>query len=177
VRTNDFDTFGTIRSALKTHVDIRRFTDVIRTHLSMTEQKAILNVLRRPETIKKDEVKGSHADIAADLSNLKSQISKLPEQHAHLGMSSGPGASTAEQQIPIICLNIEQALVALKTGIDPNGNPIYREQIADGLVALVDATKRPGFSGLLNAVLTIEGVTKLEDYMDQLRLVANQLRL
>lgn len=45
VSTNDFDTFSTIRSELRTHVDIDRFSHVIRTHLSKSEQVAMLNAL------------------------------------------------------------------------------------------------------------------------------------
>lgn len=52
VRTKDVNTFNTIRSALKKHVDIRRFADVIRTHLSIAEQKAILDAVQRHETNK-----------------------------------------------------------------------------------------------------------------------------
>jgi hypothetical protein len=46
VSTNDFDTFSTIRSELRTHVDIDRFIHAIRTHLSESEQVAILNALQ-----------------------------------------------------------------------------------------------------------------------------------
>lgn len=46
VSTNDFDTFSTIRSELRTHVDMDRFIHAIRTHLSKSEQVAILNALQ-----------------------------------------------------------------------------------------------------------------------------------
>ena len=41
---------------------------------------------------------------------------------------------------------------------------------------LVNATKKPGFVGLLNGVLNVDGIAKLESYMDRLRDIANQLR-
>jgi hypothetical protein len=50
VNANDFDTFSAIRSALRTRVDVDRFTHVLRTHLSMSEQVATLNALVEKDT-------------------------------------------------------------------------------------------------------------------------------
>lgn len=113
---------------------------------------------------------------AADIMTLKTNISMLTKDYPAKGESFGPGADIAKQQIPIICRNIDQALNALKTGLDPNGNPITKEQIGDGLAKLVDDTKRPGFSGLMSGVLSIEGVSKMEGYLNELKSLAGQLR-
>ncbi|MGD2127055.1 MAG: hypothetical protein PVG99_13300 [Desulfobacteraceae bacterium] len=119
--------------------------------------------------------KGPVYKVAWNLSDLKRKIPRLPKLYPAGGFTFGAGKGVAEEQIPIICRNIEEALTALETGLDPNGNPITRKQIGEGLRNLVNATKKPGFAGLLNAVLSIDGVAKLESYMDRLGDVADQL--
>ena len=54
-KTNDHETFNTIRSALRKHVDMDRFTHVIRTQLSISEQDEILNTLVESHATMKTE--------------------------------------------------------------------------------------------------------------------------
>jgi hypothetical protein len=120
--------------------------------------------------------KGPLYKIVWNLSDLQRKIPRLPKQYPAGGFTFGAGKGVAEEQIPIICRNIEEALGALETGLDPNGNPITKKQIGEGLMNLVQATKKPGFAGLLNGVLNVDGIAELESYMDRLRDVAGQLR-
>ena len=120
--------------------------------------------------------KGPLYRIGWNLSDLQRKIPRLPKQYPAGGFTFGAGKGAAEEQIPIICRNIEQAFTAVETGLDPNGNPITRKEIGEGLMNLVNATKKPGFVGLLNGVLNVDGIAKLESYMDRLRDIANQLR-
>ena len=139
-------------------------------------QRSVALMIKKGLGVSRGNKEATVPRIAADLLTLKSRISNLPEEYPAIGESFGPGAGVAKQQIPIICQNIEQAFVALQTGLDPNNNPISKEQIEEGLINLANATKKPEFSGLLNTVLSVRGVIKLESYMDQLGVVADQLR-
>lgn len=51
--------------------------------------------------------RGKTSGIVQELLTLKTKISELPEQYPAGGFSFGPGAGQAQEQIPIICRNIE----------------------------------------------------------------------
>ena len=50
VKTNDLELFNTIRSVLITNKQLEHFADVVKTHLPISEQAQILNILRKDET-------------------------------------------------------------------------------------------------------------------------------
>ena len=60
-------------------------------------------ILIRPLQQKKKNI----SEITQELQTLKTKISELPEQYPAGGFSFGPGAGQAQEQIPIICRNIE----------------------------------------------------------------------
>lgn len=115
------------------------------------------------------------SEIISDLQTLKSKISELPRRYPTGAFTFGAGAGTAREQIPIICRNIDDAVRALKTGLDPNNRPITKPQIADGLKRLVGATRRPAFVGLITAVLSSSGISELENYMNELEGIASKI--
>ena len=120
--------------------------------------------------------KDTGKEFIKDLKSLKTRISELPDQYPYEGQTFGSGTAQAEQQIPIICQNIDDAIHALRTGRDSQSNPITSNQIGDGLKRLVQATRMSGFAGLLSAVLSPDrGLKKLEKCMDELEEIADQL--
>ena len=52
VKTNDLELFNTIRSVLITNRKLKRFADVVRTHLPTSEHAQILNILCKDDNIK-----------------------------------------------------------------------------------------------------------------------------
>ena len=116
------------------------------------------------------KTKSSHEKLLIDL---KEKISKLPTQFPTSAHTFGAGAMQAQEQIPIICQNIDQAVEALKTGIDPHGNPITKQQISSGLKNLVRATQKPAFIGLMTAVLDSDGIQQLERSLIELERIAD----
>jgi len=113
--------------------------------------------------------------IIQELRTLKTKISELPAQYAVEGFVFGVGLGQAQEQIPIICQNIDQAIRALNTGLDPYNRPITKPQIADGLKRLVSATRKPAFIGLMTAVLNSDGIQSLEDHLNYLERIANKI--
>jgi len=120
--------------------------------------------------------KGKATGVVQELQALKTKIADLPAQCPAKGISFGAGAGQAQEQIPIICKNIEQAIVALNTGHDPHNNPITKPQIADGLQRLVSATRKPAFTGLMTAVLNSDGIKSLEDHLNYLEQIAEKIK-
>jgi hypothetical protein len=114
--------------------------------------------------------KSSHEKPLIDI---KERIARLPTQFPTSAHTFGAGAMQAQEQIPIISRNIDQAVAALKTGIDPNGNPITKQQISSGLKNLVRATQKPAFIGLMSAVLDSNGIQQLERSMVELERIAD----
>jgi hypothetical protein len=128
----------------------------------------------------KGRLQGSKKDVdkgyVEALKSLKTKISQLPNQYPYEGQVFGSGTAQAKLQIPIICQNIDDAIDALMTLRDSQGNPITPTQVGDGLKRLVQATRKPGFTGLLSAVLSTDrGVKELEKSMDELERIADQL--
>ncbi len=117
--------------------------------------------------------KKAKSDKAKQLIDLKERISRLPEQFPVSVHVSGGGVAQAQEQIPIICRNIDEAVAALKKGLDPHGNPITKQQIANGLKNLVRATQKPAFVGLMTAVLDSNGIQQLERSMNELERIAD----
>lgn len=79
--------------------------------------------------------------IAQELQGLKNKIFELPRRYPTGVHTSGSGVAQAQEQIPIICRNIDEAIRALNTGLDPHNRPITKSQIADGIKCLVNATR------------------------------------
>ncbi len=109
------------------------------------------------------------------LLNLKAELSSLTTKYPSTGFSFGGGAVQAQEQIPIICQNIDDAIKALNTGQDPHGNPITKAQITDGLKNLVEATRKPAFIGLMTAALNGEGIRQLEHNLNELERIAEKI--
>ncbi len=118
---------------------------------------------------------GLSNEIEKSLSDIRTKFTQLPHSFPAIGESVGPGAEVAKQQISIISTNIEQALKALESGLDPNGNPITRELVGEGLTHLVNAAQCSEFLGLMSCILSIEGVTQMEGYLNELKSLAGQL--
>ncbi|MCK4247000.1 MAG: zinc-ribbon domain-containing protein [Methanomicrobia archaeon] len=119
--------------------------------------------------------KKNTSEIVQELLALKSKISELPQKYPTGTFTFGTGVGEAQEQIPIICRNIDEAIRALDTGVDPYNHPITKSQIADGLIRLVNATRAPAFVGLMTAVLSSEGVQVLETYMNELERAASTI--
>ncbi len=114
--------------------------------------------------------------IEKALLGLKNKIAVIPKQSAAKGFSFGPEAGQTQQQIPIICKNIDDAVVGLRTGKDPNGNPITPGQVGSGLQNLIEATRRPGFDALLMQAINDEGLIKLKQYLKEMEQIGHSLR-
>jgi len=121
------------------------------------------------------EGKEKEIEPAHELQNLKIKISELPKQYPAGGISVGPGVGQAQEQISIICRNIDDAIRALNTGLDPYNRPITKSLITDGLRRLVDATRKSGFAALMLGVLSSDGILLLESYLNELEQIANRI--
>ena len=114
-------------------------------------------------------------NLVQDLGNLKIKISELPKQYSFEGKSFGPGSNLAQEQIPIICTNIDQSIKALRTGFDPSNNPIAKPEVARGLKNLINATRKPGFFGLVGKVLTVDGIQVLKSCINELEQISGRI--
>jgi ribosomal protein S18 len=122
---------------------------------------------------KKKEVK---TNLIQDLLNIKIKLSELQKNSGVGHFWSEPGLrQQAQEHIPIICMNIDQAIKALKTGFDPNNNPITKPQIAHGLKNLIKATQTPEFIGLVGTVLNFMQIQMLEKYINELEKISNRI--
>jgi uncharacterized membrane protein YhaH (DUF805 family) len=113
--------------------------------------------------------------VSEDLGRLRVHIAALPERYPFAGVSFGAGAAQAAEQVPIICRNIDQAITALETGRDPNGNPITPELVGSGLQRLVVATRKPAFEALMITVLSPVGIQQLQGALVDLEHIAQRL--
>ena len=165
----------TVLSETFSEVFIKRFPQVSGSDERLMKQKK--KVAPEKSSEKKDGAAvGLSDEIAKSLSDIRTKFTQLPHSFPATGESVGSGAEVAKQQIPIICANIEQALKALESGLDPNSNPITGELVGEGLTQLVNAAQRSEFLGLMSGVLSIEGVTQMEGYLNELKSLAGQLR-
>ena len=113
--------------------------------------------------------------IVKELLDLKSKISDFPKYHQTATFTFGAGISQAHQQIQTICAVIDDAVKALKTGLDVHNRPITRHQIADGLKRLANATRETKFYELMKAVFGY-GVAEFYNYMKELEQIANRIK-
>jgi hypothetical protein len=159
----------------ETSDDLLGFRKLIKENWPGYFQIASLEELKKVENSKKENI--IHTDVIQDLQDLKSKFSQLPKKYAYEGkFITGPGYLQAKEQIPIICMNIEQAITALKTGFDPNNYPITAPQIAAGLKNLISATRKPGFIGLVSTIIDIDGgIQELESCIDELEQIAKRI--
>jgi hypothetical protein len=72
-------------------------------------------------------------------------------------------------------MNIDQAIKALRTGFDPSNNPITKSEIAQGLKNLINATRKPGFIGLVGKVLNVDGTQVLESCINELEQISSRI--
>jgi hypothetical protein len=114
-------------------------------------------------------------EITRNLQNLKRELFNLPKTHPTKAFTTGAGVAQAQEQIPIICRNIEDAIKALQTGRDPKGNPITKHQITDGLKQLIAETRRPAFIGLLSTILDGYGIEHFEQLMAEFEQIAERI--
>lgn len=123
-----------------------------------------------------EELDNGYDQIEKALLGLKDRIAVIPKQYAAKGFIFGPGAGQAQQQIPIICHNIDDAVGGLKTGRDLNGNPITPGQVGIGLQNLIEATRRPNFDLLLVHAINIEGLIKLKECLKEMEKIARRIQ-
>ena len=112
------------------------------------------------------------------LIDLKAKISGLSTFSASSSsgvLTFGGGVSQAHTNIDIICRNIDDTIEALKTGLDPHGNPITNREISQGLKALIQETRKPAFAGLMSSVLGGVGSQLLQGYMYELERIADEI--
>lgn len=117
--------------------------------------------------------------IVQELLTLKAKISWIPQVHQTSAVVFGfvgELGKKAQEQIPKICAVIDYAVKALEKGLDIHNRPITRPQIADSLKHLVDATRRPAFIELISIVIDPEGISKLENYMNELERIASRIK-
>ena len=76
---------------------------------------------------------------------------------------------------PGICMNIQQAIEALRTGVDPNGRPITAPQIGAGLMKLTAYLQQPGWSWLASAAVSDGQMTLLKTYVYDLEQIARMI--
>ena len=112
---------------------------------------------------------------AAKLTSLKTQLESLPSKHPATATVAGPGLEQAEEQVPIICRNIDDAIISLRTGRESGGAPVSLWQVGTGLQDLVGDVSGAGFSGLMLAILSPEGVREIERLVAELGDLAVQL--
>jgi hypothetical protein len=110
------------------------------------------------------------------LEHVQARLLALPDQHPARGTAVGPGLRTAQDQIPVICRNLDDAVAALRTGHDPAGNAIAASQVGTGLQHLVDDASGPGVAGLMRVTLDDAGVRQFERLVDELGRIAARLR-
>jgi hypothetical protein len=122
------------------------------------------------------ESSGRPDGAAGRLRAIKAQLTTLPARHPAAAVVVGPGVAHANDQIPIICRTIDEAVAALETGRDPEGLTIAPSQVGRALEHLVADVTGPGFSGLMHTVLSPEGVGELEEAIRQIAGVATDLR-
>jgi hypothetical protein len=113
--------------------------------------------------------------IVKELLDLKSKISDFPKYRQTGTFTFGAGISQAHQQIQTICAVIDDAVKALKTGLDVHNRPITRPQIADGLKRLANATRETNFYELMETVFGY-GVAEFYNYMKELEQIANRIK-
>lgn len=128
----------------------------------------------QPET--GEGLDNGYDQIEKALLGLKDKIAVIPKQYAAKGLSFGPRAGQAQQQVPIICNNIDDAVGSLRTGRDPNGNPITPGQVGSGLQNLIAATRRPGFDALLMRAINDEGLIKLKECLKEMEKIAHRFQ-
>jgi hypothetical protein len=112
------------------------------------------------------------------LVELKAKISGLSTFSASSSsgvLTFGGGVSQAHTNIEIICRNIDDTIEALKTGLDPHGNPITNREISQGLKALIQETRKPAFTGLMASVLGGVGSQLLQGHMYELERIADEI--
>lgn len=117
-----------------------------------------------------DKLRGKDetSEIVQELLALKSKVSKIPQAYSTSALVFGAGAGKTREQIPTISAVIDDAVKALRKGLDVHNRPITRPQIADGLKRLIVATRRPAFIGLISTVIDPAGISELEKYMNEL---------
>ncbi len=113
--------------------------------------------------------------IVKELLDLKSKISDFPKYHQTGTFTFGAGVSQANQQIQTICAVIDDAVKALKTGLDIHNRPINRSQIADGLKRLANATRETKFYELMETVFSYS-VAEFYNYIEELEKIANKIK-
>jgi HEAT repeat protein len=123
-----------------------------------------------------EKIQGKTSEIVRELRTLKFKISELPQKYPTEAFTVGPGVAQAQEQIPIICAVIDDAVKALEKGLDVHDRPITRPQIADGLKRLVTATRKPAFISLILAVLSLDGISELEKHMNEIEQLASKIK-
>lgn len=118
---------------------------------------------------------GSAVREVMDLEALRVRLESLPSRYATTATALGPGAEQAREQVPIICRTIDDAVQAIRSGLDPEGRPITLSQVGDGLLRLVDDVSGAGFSGLMHTVMNPDGVRELERAVSELAEIGSRL--
>jgi hypothetical protein len=89
---------------------------------------------------------------------------------------AGKAAAAARRQLPVLCAHLERAVTSLRTGADPDEQPVTRTRVGVELAALVARSSGPEFDQLMAAVLQPRGVRALQEQMVALDVVATELQ-
>jgi hypothetical protein len=104
------------------------------------------------------------------------RLEALPIRHPARVTTVGPGVARAQEQVPLLCRTLDDAVGALRTGRDQAGNLISAAQVGAGLQHLVDGVTGPGVARLMRAALDDDGVREFEELLLELCGIAAALR-
>lgn len=102
----------------------------------------------------------------AQLQALRERLSPLPALHPTAAMVMGPGASAGQQLMEVIMSNCADAIQALETGRDPQGNQITRQQVGRGLGMLARDARKD--AGVMLMSLDHDGFMEFQQLLDEL---------
>jgi TolB-like protein len=118
---------------------------------------------------------GTAPPVVEELRSLRNSIFALSQRRSDAVPAVGPGAGQAVENIQIVCRNVDEAVRALETGLDPHGRRITKTQVAAGLRRLVDATRQPACISLLTVVLGDDAIRSLENHLRELERMADTI--
>lgn len=116
-------------------------------------------------------------EIVWELKGLMSNISELLGKHPSQITTISFETDRINDQIPIICDNINDIINALKTGRDTYNNPISKKDISFGIKNLLNnSIEKSGWELLMQSVLNENGIQLLKDYLNQLDNIAERIK-
>jgi hypothetical protein len=104
-------------------------------------------------------------EMAAKFAGLQPPATVRPSQ----------GTSSGERILTTICGACDDAIQALRSGLDVDGRPITRTEIADGLQRVVSDGRSNLVMYRMASVLTPQGLRLFEEYLGQLERLARRI--